>query len=228
MELTKTSIFSKYTRPEAIQVGRTSESLANQLKLDVRQLIHRAQQAGDCLSYADSWVADLTEFESALQTPSSSLRWAGSPSYRGVRESRSKERFGVRRCGVDELNDSFHNKTKSWAQDSRLLEYFRSLGQLGKVTLAILKPGGWWPSHYDFGPRHGFKLNYVVETDVGSTTLIWNNRDQKMTRVHMQSGELWWINVGMRHSAHNWGEKDRIHVLLTYRDEGILNCADLG
>ncbi len=213
---------SKYMLPEAQLLWTAPDDLYKKLKDETHRLIQSATASDDFLSYRDSWVCDLTVYNVDKDPLKTRPMCAGSPSYRGLGSERSKNRFRVSKCRSSELNDAYHNELKPWARDSMLLEHFRSYGQLGKVTISILKPGGWWPSHYDFTPNHGIKVNFAISGDPKSVTLVWNNQKKRMHKISMQPGELWFVNVGMKHSAHNWSTFERIHLLLTYQKLNLL------
>jgi hypothetical protein len=219
----QSGVLKKYDLPEASLLGRIPPGRLVEFQAEAVRLSERARQAGELLSYSDSWACDLTLINQELAALAVEKRWAGTPSYRGVRDSSQARRFRVQRCRAEDMNDAFHDRLKPWAQDSSLHAYFSRISGLSKMTLATLKPSGWWPSHFDFNSGHGVKVNLVLSSNPDCRTLIWNGRAGRLERVNMQPGEVWYLNVGMRHAAHNWGSSDRTHLLMTFRSPEVLS-----
>jgi hypothetical protein len=174
-----------------------------------------AQEFDSLVDYKDSWIIDLTEFtpEVAQKEPFS---WAGSPNNRACNDRKKQSSLAVRRLFTPEENDMNYSKLKSWVPHLGMIEKMRLFGDLRKITLSCLKPGGWWPSHYDFSCSNGYKLNMILSTNSDAKTLVWNQKKKKMTCQNLPEGGIYFINVGMKHTAHNWGHTPRIHLLGSY------------
>jgi hypothetical protein len=204
---------------EASFLGSLSSTRLHSFISEAQNLKLRAMNNGDLNLYSDSWSCDLTDFNESIfdQKHQVNSKWAATPSYRSLRDSNQVKRLVPQVCSINELNDAFHNTRKPWAQSSQIIDFFSSFGELGKVTLATLMPGGWWPSHHDFTPEHGIKINIPLTTSVLSPTLVFNKKNSNFCSITMKPGEIWRLNVRHRHSAHNWSQEERIYILLTYR-----------
>lgn len=165
--------------------------------------------------YADSWIVDLTFPSKTSHTTETA--WAGSPSNRASNQRQTTNHLAVRRLSEPGDNDMSHSELKSWVPQLEIIQYMKSFGDVRKMTVSCLEAGGWWPSHYDFSHKNGHKLNLVVSSNPLATTLVWNSQQKKLNRRNLEAGEIWHINVGMKHSAHNWGDTPRVHFLASYK-----------
>ena len=108
---------------------------------------------------------------------------------------------------VDEI-DSFNN----------LFSEFSKLGSLKRMSFAVLRPGGWWPAHFDFGIYHAKKLNFVLTTNDGCVTCFWSSKEKILKEFKPSPNRLYLLNTALKHTAINWGNLDRVHLLLTYKE----------
>src|SRR6185312_11770638 len=81
--------------------------------------------------------------------------------------------------------------------------------KLARATLVRLKPGGKVYEHIDEGEYYKKRNRYhlVLQSPNGS---VLNSGGENVT---MRNGELWWFDNKKMHSALNYGDDWRIHII---------------
>ncbi len=153
----------------------------------------------------------------------SKVRFAGSSTERAVSApllpsslKDVRNRLMVGRQTNPLSDDRNHNRFKSFAEGSYTQKYLQSLGEVSKVTFALLDPNSWWPSHFDFSCSHAAKLNIPVVTNDEVVSVAWNPAYKRLDKAHMKTGEVWWLNSALKHTSFNWGNTPRLFLLATY------------
>lgn len=204
---------SKYELPEVSLVDRLEAHTLSLFEIEVEKVVEAGRTNGAVNNYSDSWVLDLTTVD---EKKLDFKKWVGSASCRADSNAPLRNRFQVKRYSEPMLNDISYSVLKDWVPKVSFLDYMKGFGQLRKVSIAALDPEGWWPAHYDFSNKNGYKLNLCISSNPDCKTVVFNSRRRKFEVVNMEPGGIYFVNVGMKHFACNWGKTSRVHVLCTY------------
>jgi hypothetical protein len=81
---------------------------------------------------------------------------------------------------------------------------------LGRIIVARLTAGAEVDAHIDEGKyaESTHRLHVPLRTNMDSGLRCGDEI------THFSTGELWWFNHRIEHSSYNWGEKERIHLIL--------------
>ena len=203
----------KYALPELLKLENVASNTLSEFTNEVNSLKSVSAENKCLMKYSDSWVIDLTELD---ENYSISKKWAGSASCRANINSNKTNRFQVKRFSDSIDNYICHSKLKQWVPELKFIEYMKKFGDLRKVSIAALMPGGWWPAHYDFSSKNGYKLNLCISSNINCSTIVFNSQKKEFFTANLKPGDIYYVNVGMKHAAHNWGTSERIHILCTY------------
>jgi hypothetical protein len=129
---------------------------------------------------------------------------------RGLRRSKIQ---GRRRRDVHESR--YTNLASRFPKTVALLESLASDlgGDLGRTKFARLPPGARVLPHVDRGEYYACRDRYhlVIDSD-GQSVLTAGNEE-----VRMRTGELWWFDNKMIHSASNGSDHPRTHLVFDVR-----------
>jgi quercetin dioxygenase-like cupin family protein len=111
------------------------------------------------------------------------------------------------KCSTDHMPVQF-----PYAMNGVVADVLRCLpGELLQVRLIRLGVGGSIRPHIDHGFRSTARIHFVIESDPAVVFTIDG------TRLHMKLGELWCLNVGLRHSVRNGSHGPRVHLVIDVR-----------
>lgn len=82
-------------------------------------------------------------------------------------------------------------------------------GDLGRAMIATLKPGSTIFWHEDDGPYHRRHTRFHIPLLTNPGCLMYSGPQM----VHMPAGSLFYFNNRIRHSAANWGDLPRLHLI---------------
>lgn len=215
-------MLTKYDIPNHLKLN--IDVPVEELRADFQRIKQLAMGTADFVSYTDSYVIDLTYLDASVDlefdTP-----FAGSGTNRANANAQCN-RLDIGKQTDPKENDKNHNRVKYYAEDSFTINWLRSLGDVAKVTYATLKPGGWWPTHYDFQVTNACKINIPLYTNEDAVSLSWNQREKKLHTLHIPVGDVYLTNTGFKHTGFNWGDTERTFILVTFKDQDILKYAD--
>jgi hypothetical protein len=135
---------------------------------------------------------------------------------RGLRRSKI---MGRRRRDVNETRQTL--MAKNFPQTLCLLEAFAAMldGELSRAKLARLPPGAEVYPHIDRGEyyRQRDRYHLVIDSPFASTLIA---EDETAT---LKTGELWWFDNKVLHSASNNTPSPRIHLVFDLKPKSYLN-----
>lgn len=79
----------------------------------------------------------------------------------------------------------------------------------GRVMLSVLTKTNAIQWHTDNGPYHTRHARFHIPLLTNPLCLVQVQNEQ----VHMEVGALWWFNNRFQHTAMNWGETMRVHLI---------------
>lgn len=83
----------------------------------------------------------------------------------------------------------------------------------GRVMICKLLPHGVMPWHTDNGAYHDNHIRFHVPLVTNPLCQLYAQNEM----VHMPVGSLWWLNNKVVHTAANWGEAPRYHLIVDFR-----------
>ena len=93
---------------------------------------------------------------------------------------------------------------------TNLLSHTLEITELGRILIVNLKAGGRVEDHIDEGDYADYynRFHIVLTTNDKCTNTTGGEA------VHWGVGECWWFNHKLVHSAENYGETSRIHIIV--------------
>jgi hypothetical protein len=86
-------------------------------------------------------------------------------------------------------------------------------GDMGRAMISRLDPGSTIFWHDDNGAYHDSHARFHVPLVTNPLCLMYSGPEV----LHMEVGSLWYFNNRARHSAANWGQHMRLHLILEMR-----------
>ena len=113
---------------------------------------------------------------------------------------------------VDERN---HNSLVSQIKNT-YLERLLTQGFKGRITrsrFGLLSPGNGVSPHKDVVPNYACRIHIPLTTN--SMSFSFAKHKEKLYHYHMKVGHCYLLNGGITHWAHNFGQTDRLHLVLS-------------
>lgn len=192
------------------------------LRNDFKSIKEKTIGTNDFVNYIDSYVIDLTYLDP--EKLEFTKPFAGSGTNR-ANVSAQCNRLDIGKQTDPIENDKNHSRLKDFAKDTFTVNWLKSLGNVAKITYATLRPGGWWPAHYDFNVDNACKINIPLYTNDDAVSLAWDQKESKLHKTNIKLGEVYLTNTGYKHSGFNWGDTERTFILVTFKDQEILKYA---
>ena len=82
-------------------------------------------------------------------------------------------------------------------------------GEMGRAMVSRLDPGSTIFWHLDDGPYHSRTMRFHLPLVTNPGCLMYSGPET----LHLPAGSLWWFNNHVRHSAANWGQHMRLHLI---------------
>ena len=103
-----------------------------------------------------------------------------------------------------------------WAKGTYIEEVLNSFkSKATRTRLIIMKPKGFILPHIDYNTSYGVRYHIPLQTNKWSYIGI-QRKDEEPEIKHLPAdGSVWFINQGWKHSAWNFGEEDRIHLIIS-------------
>lgn len=90
-------------------------------------------------------------------------------------------------------------------------------GKMARAMLSRLDPGSTIFWHTDNGAYHERTARFHMPLVTNPGCTMYSGNEQ----LHMETGSLWYFNNKCRHSAANWGQHLRVHLIFEmYRADG--------
>ena len=93
----------------------------------------------------------------------------------------------------------------------RILKLSKGEGELERHTDIQDKQAG-------VGDKQWARLHFPLQTNKDVKFKQWNH-DGTVTKAHMKVGELWYLDMRKPHTAVNFGEEDRYHLIVDVRSD---------
>lgn len=88
---------------------------------------------------------------------------------------------------------------------------------IGRAMITGLDPGGAILWHRDDGPYNSRHMRFHVPLVTNPLALMYSGPES----LHMPVGSLWLFNNQIKHSAANWGDGVRYHLIFELRRAGL-------
>ena len=114
---------------------------------------------------------------------------------------------------------------KPWESMRRLLQQARKTimvealarqylsGVMGRAMVSRLDPGSSIFWHVDDGPYHEKHVRFHLPLMTNLGCFLYSQAEMQ----HLPMGTLWFFNNRVRHSAANWGQHPRLHLIFEMR-----------
>lgn len=86
-------------------------------------------------------------------------------------------------------------------------------GEMARAMVSRLDPGSTIFWHLDDGPYHSKTARFHLPLVTNPGCIHYSGPES----LHMEAGSLWYFNNHVRHSAANWGQSFRVHLIFEMR-----------
>ena len=128
----------------------------------------------------------------------------------------------IRRDGHRDYNGDERNYTKlvDWAKGTYIEELLsRFKGQTTRCRLLITEPKGFILPHMDYNTSYSIRFHIPIQTNEWSFFGIQREKEKPELKHLDADGSIWFINQGWKHSAWNFGDTQRIHMVISVMDQ---------
>lgn len=112
------------------------------------------------------------------------------------------------------LDERHYNKIKDWVKGTYIEEVINSFkGETHRARVAIMEPGFNIKPHIDYNTD--YSVRYHIPLTTNKDCGFFAEKNGERIYQHMQPGEVWFLNQGLRHSAWNKGKTPRSHIIIS-------------
>ena len=135
---------------------------------------------------------------------------------------RYKEDVSLKNETGDEGNyNSLRPFMSEFPQLSRLIKGFGP--SLMRARFAKISPGFSIKPHIDYDLTYGIRIHLAFKTNTKSFVAVKTHADRDFIKYHIPvDGHFYFLNTGFKHYAENFGDSDRVHLVLSIRDQSLI------
>lgn len=142
-----------------------------------------------------------------------------------ITELDSDSKYSIRHNDYDN-DERNYTKLVEWAKGTYIEELLHKFkGRTTRSRLLITEPGGFILPHMDYNTNYSIRFHIPIQTNSWSFFGIQRNNELPEIRNLTADGSIWFINQGWKHSAWNFGNTQRIHLVISVMDQ--LDLKDL-
>ena len=122
----------------------------------------------------------------------------------------------------DERN---YQEIVDWAKGTYIEEVLNNffISKTTRTRLIIMKPKGFILPHMDYNTSYSVRYHIPIQTNPWSYMGIQRKNELPEVKHLPADGGVWFINQGWKHSAWNFGETNRIHLIVSVMGQDDLN-----
>lgn len=113
------------------------------------------------------------------------------------------------------LDERHYNKVVDWVAGTYIEEVLNSFkAEHTRARIAVMDPGAYVSEHIDYNTD--YSVRYHIPLTTNEDCGFYVVKDGVKHYQTMKSGECWFLNQGLRHSAWNKGETSRSHIIISF------------
>ena len=113
------------------------------------------------------------------------------------------------------LNERNYTKPTKFLKNSYFEECLQQFkAKVTRVRLVRLKAGCLLPAHIDYDPSFAVRILVPVQTNEFCVNYIWRRAEIESTYMKAD-GRPWFLNTGFPHGVGNYGQSDRITLMIS-------------
>lgn len=125
--------------------------------------------------------------------------------------------FSLAKCIGPENKEESYYELLDWIKNSYIEELFSKFkSPIYRPRLCIIRPGGYLKPHIDNNTTK--VIRYMIPLQTNPWALFGQRRkNSNIVEINhfKANGDIWFFNQGFEHSAWNFGNDDRIHLVFT-------------
>lgn len=113
------------------------------------------------------------------------------------------------------LDERHYNKPVDWILGTYIEDVLNTfIAEHTRARVAVMNPGTHIKEHIDYDTDYSVRYHIPLETNNNCGFYVIDKDGNKRIQ-QMNSGECWFINQGFKHSAWNYGETPRYHIVIS-------------
>ncbi len=126
--------------------------------------------------------------------------------------------FAIR--GKKKYDERNYTQVLDWVKGTYFEEVLNSFsGKPSRARILTMLPGGKLLPHIDYNTDYNIRIHIPIYTN--SWALFGTRRQGEEVVVHHMpaDGHCWFVNVGWEHSAWNFGDTPRVHLIFAMNNQ---------